>query len=73
MHNQLEEDLGHWLTGRCCLRRDLYGKPMPEFVKTWLKGIGGNPQVDPYATPTREVQEWLSKTIQDPDWVEPSG
>ena len=70
MHYQLEDNMGHWVAGRCCLRRDKYGKSMPEYVETWLKGIGGNPHVDPYANATPEVRSWLSKTIEDPNWEE---
>ncbi len=71
MHEQREDTMGKWVTSRCLLRRDVYGKPMPEYVRKWLDGIGHGSTVDGYANPPNDVREWLTKTIEDPDWPSP--
>ncbi len=72
MHEQHEDTMGKWVTARCCLRRDKYGKSMPPYVKTWLDGIGhGSNPVDGSANPPDDVGTWLTQTIVDPDWPTP--
>lgn len=64
-----EDIMGQWVRGRCLLR-NAHGHPMPEYVKTWLEKIGGNPHVDPNAGAPPDVGGWLIKTLEDPDWGE---
>ncbi len=71
MHEQREDTMGKWVTARCCLRRDVYGKPMPEYVKKWLDGIGHGSNGDGDANIPDDVRNWLTKTIVDPDWPSP--
>ncbi len=67
MHEQYEDTMGKWVTARCCLRRDIYGKPLPEYVKKWLDGIHGS-TVEGLANAPDNVRNWLTRTIEDPDW-----
>ncbi|MCH8344337.1 MAG: hypothetical protein IH983_10145 [Planctomycetes bacterium] len=71
MHEQYEDTMGKWVTARCSLRRDVYGKPMPAYVKTWLDGIGHGSNVDGLANATDDVLNWLTQTIENPDWPSP--
>jgi hypothetical protein len=71
MHEQREDTLGKWVALRCYLRRDDYGKSMPEYVKKWLDGIGHGSNIDGRANAPYDVRRWLNATIVDPDWPRP--
>ncbi len=71
MHEQYEDRRGKWVTARCSLRRDKYGKTMPAYVKTWLDGIGHGSYMDGLANIPDDVRNWLTQTIENPDWPSP--
>ena len=71
MHEQREDTIGRWVALRCCLRRDVYSEPMPEYVKKWVDGIGHGSKTDGSANAPDDVRRWLTQTIVDPDWPRP--
>ena len=63
--------LGEWVEQRCDLRSGVFGKPMDEDVKTWLRGLGHPLNIDGYGdfpSAKPNVRKWVIDTITDPDW-----
>lgn len=65
---EYEKMIGEWVTARCAKRYNLKGK-MPDYVITWLE-TGGNSPVNQDSEAPPDVEGWLIKTIDDPDWPE---
>ena len=63
-----EEMIAKWVEARLVRRRDRKG-PVPDDVQTWVDWLAGLTDAQlPLAPASPNVIDWISYSIEDPDW-----